>query len=214
MGISSPLLKQAGFVRSKLAVVGDVFGWVAELDGLSQSWQLSVPIVINGESDFRISFKMIGTNEIYEGLFENSNDDHAWMRLQPPEQEFSIQGYDGQSYIAAARYSHYDLRNGESRLLSFVRTDGKLYVGIDDGDLVYSRTTSEVWAFDRLGKYLNTTFGGVIYGFEVEIDGIVTNAIPLTNKAQGATQLPTVGDISAFMPNYTAAVWKKNRPLV
>ena len=42
---------------------------------------------------------------------------------------------------------------------------------------------------------------------------IHSNEIPLTNKAQGANQLATVGNINAFMPNYTEAVWKKESEL-
>ena len=48
-----------------------------------------------------------------------------------------------------------------------------------------------------------------VYNFRVIRSGVVIHEIPLTNKAQGATQLATVGNINAFMPNYTDAVWRK-----
>ena len=45
-----------------------------------------------------------------------------------------------------------------------------------------------------------------IYG---ESEALI-HKIPLTNKAQGATQLATVGNVNAFMPNYTPDVWEVN----
>ena len=54
------------------------------------------------------------------------------------------------------------------------------------------------------------TSSGTIKMFRVrDSSGVVVNEIPLTNKSQGATQLATVGNVNAFMPNYTEAVWRK-----
>ncbi len=52
-------------------------------------------------------------------------------------------------------------------------------------------------------------FGGTIKDVEVVKGGEVTNKIPLTNKAQGATQLPTVGNVSATMIGYSEDVWEQ-----
>ena len=53
-------------------------------------------------------------------------------------------------------------------------------------------------------------FGGAIKNIEVIKGGVIANKIPLTNKDQGATQLPTVGNVSATMVGYTPDVWEQD----
>ena len=48
-----------------------------------------------------------------------------------------------------------------------------------------------------------------IYDFKVTRDGVIVNEIPLANKAQGATQIATVGSVNATMINYTPDVWEE-----
>ena len=79
---------------------------------------------------------------------------------------------------------------------------------IDDTLIFNSIILTSEFSIETLAKFASDYFGGVIYGFEFEINGVLTNKIPLTNKSQGATQLATVGNVNAFMPNYTEAVWR------
>ena len=50
-------------------------------------------------------------------------------------------------------------------------------------------------------------FLGSIYDLKINSQG--ANEIPLTNRSQGATQLPTVGNVSATMVNYSEDVWEE-----
>lgn len=49
----------------------------------------------------------------------------------------------------------------------------------------------------------------VLYNFKVERNGVIIHDIPLTNKAQGATQLPVVGNISATVTEYDGSAWEE-----
>lgn len=73
---------------------------------------------------------------------------------------------------------------------------------LSDGSL---RVLGGLLAGDRL---IDTALSN----FRVIRNGTVINEIPLTNKAQDATQLPTVGNVSATMIGYTPDVWEVVQP--
>jgi len=52
--VYAPILEQAGFLKRKTADV--VEQWVAQLDGATQYWQLSEPIIIPANVNYEIGF--------------------------------------------------------------------------------------------------------------------------------------------------------------
>lgn len=214
-GLYSPLLAQAGFAKRKLA---SVIEWVAETDGVAQFWQLSESVLLPENSNFKLTFYMLGLGALntYDGLFESSIQAYTWLRILPSAQSSNFQGYDGTTYFGGVSQSETMVRDGFIHKVTITREIDKLIVQVDDlePEVMRNSGAGSAWSFDRVGKFSNTYFHGVIYGFEVELEGEVLVSIPLTNKGQGANQLATVGNINAFMPNYTDAVWKNKAELV
>ena len=183
--------------------------YLPRTDGQAQYYNLSKPIEIPANTDFKVSFYIQGFNNSYEGLFENSAGTSTWLRLLPSSQSQNLQGYDDENYFGFIPQQIILLRDGELRKVTLIREQGKLYAQINEGEKIYSREATAKWTFDRLCKFSSTYFGGLFYDFEVEIAGEVVLQLPLTNKEQGAVQLPTVGDITATMANYTPLVWER-----
>ena len=187
---------------------GDVKNYVARLDGVSQCYQLSGPITAPADTDFKVSFYINGVNDSFEGLF-SSSDPQSWLRLLPSSNSINLQGQLGAGFYQAVPFSELNLRDGVTRKLSVQRVSGRMRFVIDNTLIFNSSILTSAFSIETLAKFGGDYFGGVIYDFEVEINGVLTNKIPLTNKAQGATQLATIGDINAFMPNYTVDVWEE-----
>jgi len=183
--------------------------YLPRTDGQAQYYNLNKPVEIPANTDFKVSFYIQGFNNSYEGLFENSAGTSTWLRLLPSSQSQNLQGYDDENYFGFIPQQIILLRDGELRKVTLIREQGKLYAQINEGEKIYSREATAKWTFDRLCKFSSTYFGGLFYDFEVEIAGEVVLQLPLTNKEQGAVQLPTVGDITATMANYTPLVWER-----
>nr|MDC2855461.1 hypothetical protein [Ningiella sp. W23] len=183
--------------------------YLPRTDGETQYYNLSRPLEIPANTDFKVSFYVQGFNDAYEGLFENSTGTSTWLRFLPSSQSNNLQGYDEESYFGFIQQQIVFLRDGEVRKVTLIREQGKLYAQINEGEKIYSRSATAAWTFDRLCKFSNTYFGGLFYDFEVEIAGEVVLQLPLTNKKQGAVQLPTVGEITATIANYTPLVWER-----
>ena len=176
-------------------------GQVARLDGFSQEWLLSGDIVLNPTDNYKVRMKVITlANDFFLICDKNTNDRLAL--------------YGGKFYglfgttLDSARVS-------DNLTHSFLITnDGvnsrSLY--LDGDELQTINSTSEFTINSLGGLFLGNTsvprMEGVIYEFEVEINGVVAHAISLTNKEQGATQLATVGSVNATMTNFTESVWK------
>ena len=204
-GLYSPILEQAGFIKRKAAAV--VEQWVAQLDGAAQSWVLTDPIIIPAGTDCSITFTLNGSLDTYEGLFRSS-DNSDWFRLIPESQGNNFQGNIGGSFIGGVPYSFLKVRDGSDRKFVLRRVENRFYIDIDGSSYTLSVASGE-FSISVLGEFGGGEFFGYFKDLEVEINGVLTNQIPLTNKAQGATQLATVGNVNAFMPNYTNAVWRK-----
>ena len=188
--LHAPILEQAGFSIGGVAPEPAI-NYVARLEPVAgQYWQLSEPIPIN---------------EGYEIYFTFVNN-----------------GYQSSSYL----------------LCSNDNTDTGLFTNPSDGRLLTSGNTSITIDVDGMGNNVETydglpheitievlgggsfqklasrfngvrTLSGWIKSLVVRDElGNVVNEIPLTNKEQGATQLATVGDVNAFMPNYSSDVWE------
>lgn len=206
-GLYSPILAQAGFAKRKLA---SVIEWVAELDGLAQCWKLSEPFHINETDDYELGYTLNRYDSgnllyllSYEQGTESSNHRLA-MSSGSPQLLYGL----------AFAGDRLDL-TGQGKF-TLKRTDGKTTASFGNSHAHSEKTY--FMTIDRLGgpwsQSNNGYFKGWIKDFYLKINGIEVLRIPLTNKSQGANQLATVGNVNAFMPNYTNAVWKNKAELV
>jgi len=198
-----------GFIANNLPTLDDVsFGtasgvkrYVYRLDGLTKYYQLSDQIVIPASTDCAIRFTLNGTSDNYEGLFKSA-DGSDWFRLIPSSQGSNFQGNLGGTFISGVPYSSLTVRNGQDREFTLRRLAGRFYIDVGGQSFTLSLSSGS-FSISALCEFGGDEFAGYIKNFEVEINSVITNQIPLTNKTQGATQLPTVGSVSATIINYT-----------
>lgn len=195
-----------GYVTSTNYNPSQVIEYVAQLDGLIKYWKLSGPIIAPVSEDFKASFYINGVNDSFEGLF-SSPDPQSWLRLLPSNNSVNLQGQLGAGYYQGVPFTELNLRDGVTRKLSVERVSGRMRFVIDDTFIFNSGTLTAAFSIETLAKFGSDYFGGFLYEFEFELNGILTNKIPLTNKDQGATQLATVGTINATMIGYTGNEW-------
>lgn len=200
--LHAPILEQAGFVESAKAVVN----YVARLDGATKSWQLTSPITIPASTDCAIRFKINGSRDNYEGIFRSA-DSSDWLRFTPESIGTNLQGNISGSFVGGVPYSALMIRSGQERSFTLRREAGRFYADIDEQSFTLSLISGQ-FLIDVLCEFGGGYFAGYISNFEVEIDGVITNSIPLTNKSQGATQIATVGSVNATMLNYTGDEWE------
>jgi len=203
--IYSPEMAMAGF-----GMLGDIvpaINYVARLDGATQYWQLSEDITIPESTPFRIKIQAELDRDNTRHVFSNYKADD--FRLISVSQLSAAQLFVGGN---SGFYSNLN----PSEVVSTVEVvgDGSSYVVIIDGAAASSALQVGVITFNSIGgKWGATTNAmiglGVHSNLSVEINHALTHEIPLTNKAQGATQLATVGNVNATMVNYTEAVWEE-----
>jgi hypothetical protein len=168
------------------AVQAPAVNYVARLDG-TQYWQFTSPINV-----------LLG--------------DVLKVKTSRPSSQFTpVYEIQGRSEI---------LRSSGGDLIQYI---GSGSVSVNGGEVVSGVTAYPASAnfeciigqsgeIEFLGVRTDTLtnkFEGVIYGFEIIRNGVVINSIPLTNKAQGATQLATVGNVNATMVGYNEDVWEQ-----
>lgn len=201
--LHAPILEQAGFIESALPVID----YVSQLDGATQSWGFSSPIPLGMADNCKVRLKLIlernTTQVIYGG---GSSPERLYIGTENGNWLVG-NGTDRVDTLVAAPV-------GVELTTELVLSGGvfKLLVNesvVYDQSIKYSTSKSLTGISDLSGFRLF----GYAYDFEVEIDGAIANSIPLTNKAQGATQLATVGSINATMINYTESVWKDKSTL-
>jgi len=199
MGISSPLLKQAGFVKRKIAIAIAI-EWVAELDGLGQQWNLSSRIATDEGDYFEIDYiagEFLGSLGAYKRFLGSDDNYGVNVTTSSIAWEFSVVGtvatLNGENIITSSDIPQDSL----ARTLKVTPTQ--------------STTIQSIGGLSTVG---NRSVNAAIFNFRhYNSDGFLIHEIPLTSKEQGATQLATVGNINAFMTNYTKAVWKDRAKL-
>ena len=190
------------FLKEKIASALD---WVAELDGLSQSWQLSEPLVIpsNGNYKMVVKFKIL----------PNGNN---WASIMAGE-ESSLVG--SKSGVLAGKirlvingttnWTNQDWVYSEHDTVEITRSPSGNKINFRGVESNISGSSDLIFTVLGVRASLHDFMPGYIEFVKLYKDDELKNHISLTNKDQGATQKPLVGNISAFMSNYTPAVWKK-----
>ena len=189
-GLYSPILEQAGFLKRKAAVV--VEQWVAQLDGAMQSWQLTAPISLIANDIVELSFIGGQVSNAY-AMFLESDSRNFYISVTAESLNFRVKAAFGTPMLNDQPI--------DSNITPIPSGGDNTIIAATVGAEALSYITS------RAGSSLFLSLA--VYNFRVIRNGVVIHEIPLTNKAQGATQLATVGNINAFMPNYTDAVWRK-----
>lgn len=185
-----------------------VVNYVARLDGVSQYWQLSEAIIIPQGAAYKIYIDtdLSASNGDVVQTYMGSGDpntDFWWYR----------NGTDVKSCIVRffnSEFVSFVFSEAISGVVS-VESDGSNLTIESNGQRV-SRPSSMMldgFSISLIGYRGYYAYAkGVMKDFKVEINGVLTHSIPLTNREQGATQLATVGNVNATMPNYTPDVWE------
>lgn len=188
----------AGLALSLVAkgVAGSI-KYVAQLDGAMQSWQLTAPISLIAGDKVRLKYQAGTTASASIKTLYGRDVNFYFLTALGNDGAYAINAgeikVDGVDYVAGNQAPiDGGIHTIEQSIAASVSTS---IIGAAWGS--FSEKTT-IWHFDS-----------ALFDFEVERGGEIIHEIPLTNKAQGATQLATVGNINAFMPNYTEAVWRK-----
>ncbi len=184
---------------------------VARLNGFSQYWQLSSPIVIPEGSDFEMEISASRVSTVWGNLISGTN-----FRV-------SARGATG-AYSLRVDIDEGGLRgahtadntwpsDNQTRKAVVSRVGSIISVQLDDIDGITTTNYEGPIQVVKLGRDAviggNDYLKGYAINLRVRINNTLTNSIPLTNKSQGATQLPTVGNVSATMVNYSEDVWEE-----
>jgi hypothetical protein len=172
-----------------LAAVSSPKVEVARLDGATQYWQLSAPIEL--QLGGRVEIDLYRVNDYFK-LFDSTAD------------RFDVTVFNG-----AITERNDCLIYVDGALTNQVPLSGVEYaIKLDRDASIQDKTRKEI---SIIGARFNAVefLQGYVKGLRVyNSSGVLTNEIPLTNKAQGATQLATVGNVNATMINYTGDEWE------
>lgn len=172
-----------------------VINYVARLDGFSQGWELSEPISITPSHLVRIKTYMVEDNGKTRRLFGGDNGENSLGYILHP---------NSQIYVKINNQNR-----GETSLDGGEFDQAPLFdISVDNHSIemfVILNCEIDAIGFNVSGGDYMT---GALYEFEVELNGVITHTIPLTNKDQGAIQLATVGSVNATMLNYSSDVWE------
>lgn len=174
--------------------------YVARTDGLTQQWNFSAPISTDEGDYFTFQFSA-SDNAGSFGEFKRilGSDSNYGMRL-------GVRLGDNAGVFeeleVIATMDGNEISSGD-----IIPDDGVLRLAS-----VTPLSPSVFQAVGGLATVSNRSFAGVIKMFRhYDSRGVLLHEIPLTNKDQGATQLPTVGSVSATMPNYTPDIWEVDK---
>tara|TARA_B100001059_G_C17761885_1_gene543344 strand:- start:328 stop:933 length:606 start_codon:yes stop_codon:yes gene_type:complete len=197
--ISSPILDQAGFIKHKAAVV--VEQWVAQLDGAMQYWKLTKPVTVSasgGWLELDVAAGTVDWSTIISG-YTDSLSRAVELRKNGVSGNCELIG------MPSGVYFYFDNILIENGVTPWPNENVKLKIVNNSSEIIYYRELCI-----RRSDTPTAPIEGYVKNLAIydENDNLI-NEIPLNNKAQGATQLATVGSVNASMPNYTDAVWRK-----
>lgn len=188
--LHAPILEQAGFIESALPIIE----YVAQTDGATQYWQLSEPINLIPNDIIQFGLAKFTNSGIFKRFFGSSDF------------SFSLDtGADGDKFR---------LRSITSATINGANITSETTLIPTTGDNIVEVITGATSSISTLLSLGNANLvSAAIYNLKVIRSGVVIHEIPLTNKAQGATQIATVGIVNATMVNYTESVWKDKSKL-
>ena len=180
--LHAPILDQAGFY---IGSSSEVKSYVYRLNGSDQYFQLSEDLTLsNGQV---MEFECVGTHE--GGVLISTASFGLQFRL--------IGGV-------------YDFFGCDAEVNGVPATSG--VTTYDGGDITsFKLTVTTARPLGTLAsKSISFLSPSAMRKFKrKESNGNVINEIPLTNKAQGATQLPTIGSVSATIVGYNENDWEE-----
>ena len=179
--------------------------YVARLDPVAaQYWQLSESIDIASNDDFEMSMMM---------LVDDSNFYALGSDTAISENRIAVYN-DGSSIIGMGLSGSVSFTGlGIFALFKVSRVSGDISVTFNGNEIASSTGENLALTISRIGgKFEGDTsvpnIEGFVSNFSFVRNGVEEISIPLTNKEQGATQLPATGSVSATMPNYTRDAWE------
>ena len=168
----------------------------AYTDGVAHHWFFETPLIIKRHDVVR--FKTI----LNIGSLDISYILQSDLDIPIPITMF----FNNETGKLTSTYIINPIVNGlDSEEIPIYIEDGGVY----DFQLNVSGDTEISKFFENRGRYTR----GCIFDLEIIRDGETILFIPLTNRSQGATQKPTVGDITATMANFTPLIWKNQEEL-
>lgn len=182
--------------------------WVAQLNGDGQYWQLSSEIPPSNNFEFSI-FTQIEVSG--PAMIVGANGSSAGCVFYN-DGKIIVRDTNSVSYTTS---SIFQIGTGEVFKIRIKVVNGDLSLFVNEVLQSMDRANNSTFSglfLHRVGRRVEDAFynKGVTYGFKLKDgSGNVTNEIPLTNKAQGATQLATVGNVNATMIGYNENVWVK-----
>jgi len=196
--LHAPILEQAGFSLGSSNIVKN---YIYKLDGSNKYINFSDPLLLT--SDCEISLDVIlGSNTTQVIYGDGSSPERFYI------------GTENGNWLVG---------NGTDRVDTMSPADisviNETVVTLSGG--VFKLTVNSVVVYEQPIKYstakdldgISTLSGfrmlGSAFNFTLSKSDTVTNSIPLTNKAQGATQLPTVGSVSATIVGYNENDWEE-----
>jgi len=189
--LHAPILEQAGFSLGPSSVVKN---YVYRLDGLANYFQLSEEIKVPDGGSIELDLMYDSENQStteYVLTSEGSSDTALFFTSREVMQAGSS-GYISDVLVDGVITSVLPYDN-TFHAIKCIASGGLAKVGILGARFNYTRTSS-----------------GIIKLFRVrDSSGTVINEIPLTNKSQGATQLPTIGSVSATIVGYNESDWEE-----
>jgi len=185
--LHAPILEQAGFVKSALEPVKS---YAYRLDGVDQYFQLSEPInlLVNDEITFQTA-RDAGPAATKQWFASGTG-----LRINVQANN-KIEEVGGDLYLDGVLVQNYITEFPVDGLEHNIKYD------ITSTDVSLVNLGASITGFELLSGYVRKLV--------VKRNGTVINEIPLTNKAQGATQLPTVGSVSAAIVGYNENDWEE-----
>jgi hypothetical protein len=173
------------------AVQAPAVNYVARLNGTGQYWQLSEEILLTG--NFRVGIEVLtssSSGKIMDSTSDENRFDITIFDYSIIDKFYMMVEVDGQQANA--------LSQDVLHAVSIIRDDNTP----NRQDRVLSRIGARFNNVDFLDGYVRNLR---IY----DENDVLVNEIPLTNKAQGATQLASVGSVNATMVGYNEDVWEQ-----
>lgn len=192
-----------GFIANNLPTLDDVsFGtasgaksYVYGLNGVDQYFQLSESVDFKVGDTLELGFIGSVVSGSYRS-FVSSTDSSLRVSSGGNPQVFDI------ASTSDAKVNGVTIINNQTP----IPTSGMNYLEFKSfSDYLIRGIGARVASDGSANLYINLP----LYNFKVIRGGVVIHEIPLTNKAQGATQLPTIGSVSATIIGYNENDWEE-----